>query len=49
MWIIAPNHQEDQEDPNEGVSGRIKGAEIVCKPIGRTIISTNQTVRAPGN
>jgi len=31
------------ESPNEGIREKTEGAEGVCNPIGRTIISTNQT------
>ena len=37
------NHWTEHGDPNGGVQGRTKGAEWVCNPMGRTIISTNQT------
>jgi len=32
--------------PNGGVRKRTEGAEGVCNPIGRTTISTNQTVQS---
>uniref|UniRef100_M0RAW8 Uncharacterized protein n=1 Tax=Rattus norvegicus TaxID=10116 RepID=M0RAW8_RAT len=35
-------------DPNGGVRRRTEGAEGVCKPTGRTTISTNQTPQFPG-
>jgi hypothetical protein len=41
--MFTANHQIDHGDPNGGVRGRAEGAEGVCKSIGRTTISTNQS------
>jgi len=48
--MLAANHQTEHRDPYEGVRERTEGAEIVCNPIGRTIITTNQDppARFPG-
>jgi hypothetical protein len=40
MQILAANHWTEHVDPNVGVRRRTEG---ICNPIGRTIISTNQT------
>jgi hypothetical protein len=42
MWMLAANHLTEQGDPNGGVRGRTEGAEVVCKLIRRTTMSTNQ-------
>jgi hypothetical protein len=47
MWIQAAKYQTEDRNPNGGVKERTERAEGVCNPIGRTIISTNQTPRAP--
>jgi hypothetical protein len=49
MWMLESKHQIEHRDPNGGVSRRTEGAEVVCNPIRRTIISINQTPRAPRN
>jgi hypothetical protein len=40
---MIPETIAEHRDSNRGVRGRIKGAEWVCNPVGKTIISTNQT------
>jgi len=45
--MLTANHWTEPEDPNGGVRERTEGAEGVCNPIGRTIISNNQIPRAP--
>jgi hypothetical protein len=40
--MLAANHWTEFGDPNGGVRERTEGTEGVCKPIGRTTISTNQ-------
>jgi hypothetical protein len=45
-WRIGcsqPTFELSTGDSNGGVRERIEGAERVCNPIGRTIISTNQS------
>jgi hypothetical protein len=51
MWMLAANHKTEDENPNGAVRGSTEGAEGVCNPIVRTIISTNQhpEPRAPKN
>jgi hypothetical protein len=47
-WIFSGNHWTEHRVPNGvpngGIRERIKGAEEVYNPIGRKIISTNQTL-----
>jgi hypothetical protein len=43
MQMLAGNHQTEHRDPNGGVRRRNEDAEGVCNPIGRKLISTNQT------
>jgi len=43
MRMLAASHWIEQGDPKGGVREKTEGAEGVCKPIGRTTISTNQT------
>jgi hypothetical protein len=38
---LAANHWIEHGVPNGRVRARIEGAEGVCNPTGRTIISTN--------
>jgi hypothetical protein len=45
--MLPANHWTEHGDPSGGVRVRIEGAEGVCKPIGRTTISTNQTPPPP--
>jgi hypothetical protein len=47
MCMLTPNHQTEHGGTNGGVRGRTQEAEGVYSPIGRTAISTNQTLRAP--
>jgi hypothetical protein len=52
--MLAANHQTEKGNPNGGVRGRTERADRVCNPIGRTIISNNQTPppqkkKLPGN
>jgi hypothetical protein len=46
--VIAANHWTAHRFPNGvpkgGVREKTEGAEWVCNPIGRKIISTNQTL-----
>ena len=42
--MLIANHQTEHGDPK---GGRTKGAEGVCNPIGKTTISTNQTLPTP--
>ena len=39
----AAKHRTESKDHNGGVRVRTEGSERVCKHIGRTTISTNQT------
>jgi hypothetical protein len=41
--MLKASHWTEWWDPNEGIRERTEKAEEVCKPIGRTIVSTNQT------
>jgi hypothetical protein len=43
MGMLEGKHQTECGDPNGVVRGRTEGTEGVCKPIGKTTISTNQT------
>jgi hypothetical protein len=43
MLVHASKHVLRAGNPNREVRARIKGAEGVCNPIGRTTISANQT------
>jgi len=43
MSMLAANHWTEHRDPSGGVREKIKGAEGVYNPIGRTSISTSQT------
>jgi hypothetical protein len=45
--MLTVNHQTDHGIPSAGVRGRTEGAEGVCNLIGRTTISTNQTLQSP--
>jgi hypothetical protein len=40
--MLVQNHCNEREDHNGGVTGRIEGVEVVCNPIGKTTITTNQ-------
>jgi hypothetical protein len=40
--MLAANHWTEHRVPNGGVREKTEGAEGVCNPIGRAIISTNQ-------
>jgi hypothetical protein len=44
--ILTANHWIECGALNGGVRERNEGAEGVCNPIGRTIISTNQTLES---
>jgi len=46
MRMLAANHQTEHRNSNGGVRERTEGAEGVCNPIGKTIISTNQTTQS---
>jgi hypothetical protein len=49
MGMHTAQHQTECRDSNGGVKARIEGAEMVCNPIRRTKISTNQTtIKLPG-
>ena len=41
--MLEANHWNEHRDPNGGVRERTEGKEEVYNPIGRTVISTNQT------
>jgi hypothetical protein len=41
--MFTANHWTDRGVPNGGVRERTEKAEVVCNPIRRTAISTNQT------
>jgi hypothetical protein len=43
--MLTANHWTEHGDPSGGVRERTEGAEVVCNPIGRATISTNQTPR----
>jgi hypothetical protein len=43
MWMLAANHQIEHGDSNGEVSRRTEKSGGVCNPIGRVIISTNQS------
>jgi len=45
--MLTANHWTENRVPNEEVRERTEVAEGVGNPIGRTIISTKQTPRAP--
>jgi hypothetical protein len=42
-WRLTANHWTEHRIPKGGVRERTEGPDEVCKPIGRTAISTNQT------
>jgi hypothetical protein len=44
--MLTAKHWTKHGDPYGGVRGRTKGAEGVCNYIGRTILSTNQTLQS---
>jgi hypothetical protein len=46
MEILETTHWTEHRDPNGGVKGRTEGAESIYNPIGRTTISTNQTLQS---
>jgi hypothetical protein len=46
MWMLAVNHRTEHRDPNGGAKERTEGAEGVYNPIGKTTISTNQTLQS---
>ena len=46
MQMHAANHQTEHEDHNGGVRIRAEGVGGVFKPIGKTTISTNQTLQS---
>jgi hypothetical protein len=41
--MLAANNWTEHGVPNRGIKERTEGVSGVCKPIGRTTISTNQT------
>jgi hypothetical protein len=43
--MLAANHWTEHRVPKIGVRERTEGVEGVCNPIGRVVISTNQTPR----
>jgi hypothetical protein len=47
MQILTANHWTEPGDPNGRVRRRTKEAEGVCNSIGRTTISTIQTLQSP--
>jgi hypothetical protein len=49
MGMLAAKYWTEHGDPNGGIRERTDGVEGVSSPIGKTIISTNQTQppRAP--
>ena len=47
IQMFTTNHWTKHRDPNEGIRRRTEGAEGICNPIGRTTISTNQTLHPP--
>jgi hypothetical protein len=47
MWRLAANHWNEHGDPSGGVRERTEEVEVFCNPIGRTTISTNQTLPTP--
>jgi hypothetical protein len=42
MWMLAGNYWTEHRIPNGGVRERTEGDDVVCNPIGRTTVSTNQ-------
>jgi hypothetical protein len=46
MQILTANHWTVPGDCNGRVRGRAEGAERDCNPIGRTAVSTNQTLQS---
>ena len=44
MRMVATNHQTEHGDTDEGARERTEGAGRVCNPMGRTTLSTNQTL-----
>jgi hypothetical protein len=46
MRMLAAKHQMEPGNPNEGLRGRIEGAEGVYNPMGGTTIPTNQTIQS---
>jgi hypothetical protein len=45
--MLAADHLTELMVPNGGVREKTEGPEGLCKPIGRTTISTNQTTPPP--
>ena len=45
MRMLAANHQTEHWDPNEGAREGTEEAERVCNPMGRTTLSTKQTLQ----
>jgi hypothetical protein len=45
-WMLPANHCTEHGVPNGEVRERTKGVEDVGNPIGRTTISTNQTLQS---
>jgi hypothetical protein len=43
MWMLTDNHCTEHREVNGGVREKTEAAEAICKHIGRTTISTNQT------
>jgi hypothetical protein len=46
IQIVTANNQTEPRDPNGRVSRRAEGTEGDFNPIGRTTISTNQTIQS---
>jgi hypothetical protein len=49
MRMLAANHWTESGIPNGEVRAGTEGPEGIYNPIGRKIILTNQTTRAPRN
>jgi hypothetical protein len=47
MRMFSAKHQTEYGHSNGEVRGSTEGAEEICKPIGKTRISTNKTPKAP--
>jgi len=44
MQMLAANQRTEHGESNGGIRGRTEGADGICNPIGRTTLSTNQSL-----
>jgi hypothetical protein len=44
--MLTVNHWNECGDPNRGVRERTEGSEGFCNAIGRSTVSTNQTLQS---